>query len=213
YLSESLRHEGQGDAVSQPCCSGIKCENDDFTYQCITCWDRRLFCRLCIVMVHGCSPTHIVQHWNGEYFDRILLRKLGLSYQVGHPLGDICIHPCPAFDHRFTIIDTNGVHDINLNFCNCCHECPLATQLQCMWLFPGTVMEPHTAVTMAALEQFQMLTFMGKLSAYEYYHSLAQLLDNTGTNTPLVCRVPLPYCVLIYLCQDNYEAFICIVHK
>ncbi|KAK0475323.1 hypothetical protein EDD18DRAFT_1367184 [Armillaria luteobubalina] len=50
---------------------------------------------------------------------------------------------------------------------------------------------------MAALEQFQMLMFMGKLSAYEYYHSLAQLSDNTGTNTPL----------------DNYEAFICIVHE
>ncbi|KAK0213555.1 hypothetical protein IW262DRAFT_1301039 [Armillaria fumosa] len=92
----------------------------------------------------------VYTHWNGDYFDKTPLQKLGLRYQ-----------------------------------------------LQRAWLFPGTVMEPCIAVTVAALEQFQMLTFMGKVLAYKYYHSLAQLSDNTGTKTP----------------PDNFEAFICIVRE
>ncbi|KAK0490075.1 hypothetical protein EDD18DRAFT_1358692 [Armillaria luteobubalina] len=61
--------------------------------------------------------------------------------------------------------------------------------------FPATDTEPRTVVTTAALEQFQMLTFMGKISAYEYYHSLVCLTDNTGIKTP----------------SDNFDAFIRVV--
>ncbi|KAK0222069.1 hypothetical protein IW262DRAFT_1232878, partial [Armillaria fumosa] len=102
---------------------------------------------------------------------------------VGHLIGKVCPHPHPAFGDNFTIIDTNGIHNVALDFCSCMHECPLASQLQHAWLFPATGTEPHTAVTTAALEQFQMLTFMGKISAYEYYYSLAQFMDNTNTKT------------------------------
>ncbi|KAG7440686.1 uncharacterized protein BT62DRAFT_842675, partial [Guyanagaster necrorhizus] len=59
------------------------------------------------------------KHWNGDYFDKILLWKLGLCYQVGHLIGDICIHLRPAFGSYIMIIDTNGVHDVALNFCSC----------------------------------------------------------------------------------------------
>ncbi|KAK0470911.1 hypothetical protein IW261DRAFT_1553650 [Armillaria novae-zelandiae] len=197
YLAEILRREGRGDAISQPRCPGIACESGDFFYRCVTCRDARLFCQSCIVTAHLCSPTHIIQHWNGDYFDKIPLQMLGLWYQVGHLIGKACAHPRPAFGSRFMIIDMNGIHNVALDFCHCLRECPLAIQLQRAWLFPGTVLEPRIAVTVAALEQFQMLTFMGKLSAYEYYHSLARLSDNTGTKTPL----------------DNFEAFICIVRE
>ncbi|KAK0430925.1 hypothetical protein EV421DRAFT_1721040, partial [Armillaria borealis] len=52
--------------------------------------------------------------------------------------------------------------------------------------FPATVEIPRTAVTFAALQQFQMLSFMSKISAYEYYHTLARLSDNTGVQLVLV---------------------------
>ncbi|KAK0228031.1 hypothetical protein IW262DRAFT_1455227 [Armillaria fumosa] len=81
FLAESLRREGRGDAISQPHCPGIVCENDGFFYRCLTCRDARLFCQACIVTAHLCSPTHIIQHWNGDYFDKTPLRKLGLQYQ------------------------------------------------------------------------------------------------------------------------------------
>ncbi|KAK0477410.1 hypothetical protein IW261DRAFT_1551980 [Armillaria novae-zelandiae] len=178
YLAESLRHEGRGDALSLT--------SGDCFYRCS-----------CIVTAHLCSPTHIIQHWNSNYFDKIPLWMLGLWYQVGHLVGKACAHPRPAFGSHFMIIDTNSIHNVALDFCHCLREHPLAIQLQCAWLFPGTVLEPHIVVTVAALEQFQMLTFMGKLSAYEYYHSSVRLSDNTGTKTPL----------------DNFEAFICIVRE
>ncbi|KAK0477824.1 hypothetical protein IW261DRAFT_1594300, partial [Armillaria novae-zelandiae] len=177
YVAESLRREGRGDAISQKCCSA--CEDTEFRFCCITCRDARLFCRICIISLHTACPTHIIQSWNGNYFDKVPLHKLGMRYQVGHLTGEACPHPQPAFGNHFTVIDTNGIHDVALNFCNCMRKRPFAMQLQGSWLFPATDTQPRTAVTTAALEQFQMLTFMGKISAYEYYHSLVRLTDNT----------------------------------
>ncbi|KAK0488218.1 hypothetical protein EDD18DRAFT_1335263 [Armillaria luteobubalina] len=150
YVAESLRREGCGDAMSQNCCSAIGCEDKDFPFRCITCRDGRLFCWTCIVSLHEACPTHVIQSWNGNYFDKVPLRQLGMRYQ-----------------------------------------------LQGSWLFPATDIKPRTAVTTMALEQFQMLTFMGKISAYEYYHSLVRLTDNTGIKSP----------------SDNFNAFICMVHE
>ncbi|KAK0466634.1 hypothetical protein IW261DRAFT_1553911 [Armillaria novae-zelandiae] len=195
YLAESMRREGRGDAISQKHCP--RCDRTEINLRCITCRDARLFCQGCMIALHVACPTHVIQHWNGSYFDKIPLRNLGMRYQVRHLIGEICPHPRPAFGNHFTIIDTNGIHDVALDFCSCMREHPLAAQLQRAWLFPATGIEPRTAVTTAALEQFQMLTFMGKISAYEYYYSLARLTDNTNTKTP----------------SDNYDAFIRIVRE
>ncbi|KAK0471979.1 hypothetical protein EDD18DRAFT_1314665 [Armillaria luteobubalina] len=153
YVAESLRREGRGDAISQNSCSA--CEDTDFCFRCITCRDARLFCRICIISLHTACPTHVIQSWNGNYFDKVPLRKLGMRYQVGHLAGE---------GHGF---------------------------------FLATDTQPRTAVTTAALEQFQMLTFMGKISAYEYYHSLVRLTDNTGITAP----------------SDNFDAFIRVVRQ
>ncbi|KAK0481089.1 hypothetical protein EDD18DRAFT_1312229 [Armillaria luteobubalina] len=193
YLAESMRREGRGDTISQKHCPS--CRSTQISLRCITCRDMRLFCPACMVALHAACPTHIIQHWNSAYFDKVPLRTLGMCYQVGHIIGEVCPHPCPAFGDHFTIIDTNGIHDVALDFCNCIRERPLASQLQRAWLFPATGREPRTAVTTAALEQFQMLTFMGKISAYEYYYSLVWLTDNTNTKTP----------------SDNYGVFVRIV--
>ncbi|KAK0500749.1 hypothetical protein EDD18DRAFT_1279950 [Armillaria luteobubalina] len=181
--------------MSQNRCSAIGCEDKDFPFRCVTCQDGRLFCRTCIVSLHEACPTHVIQSWNGNYFDKVPLRQLGMRYQVGHLAGEACPHPRLAFGNHFTIIDTNGIHDVALDFCSCMRKRPFAMQLQGSWLFPATDIEPRTAVTTVALEQFQMLTFMGKISAYEYYHSLVRLTDNTGIKSP----------------SDNFNAFICVV--
>ncbi|KAK0472143.1 hypothetical protein IW261DRAFT_1424536 [Armillaria novae-zelandiae] len=155
YVTESLRREGHGDAMSQR-------------------WK---------TILPAC-PTHIIQCWNGNYFDKVPLCELGLRYQVGHLTGEVCPHPWPAWGNHFTIINMNGIHDVTLDFCSCMQRHPFAMQLQGSWLFPATDTEPCTAITTVALEQFQMLTFMGKISAYEYYHLL-----------------------------DNFDAFICVVQE
>ncbi|KAK0478031.1 hypothetical protein EDD18DRAFT_1322729 [Armillaria luteobubalina] len=186
YVAESLRREGHGDAMSQNRCSAIGCEDKDFPFRCT-----------CIVSLHEAYPTHVIQSWNGNYFDKVPLRQLGMRYQVGHLAGEACPHPQPAFGNHFTIIDTNGIHDVALDFCSCMRKHPFAMQLQGSWLFPATDIELCTTVTTVALEQFQMLTFMGKISAYEYYHSLVRLTDNTGIKSP----------------SDNFNAFIRVVRE
>ncbi|KAK0488128.1 hypothetical protein EDD18DRAFT_1110504 [Armillaria luteobubalina] len=152
-------------------------------------------CEAILPSVHGCIACGMSDTLFSAYFDKVPLRTLGMRYQVGHIIGEVCPHPHPVFGDHFTIIDTNGIHNVALDFCSCICEHPLASQLQRAWLFPMTGREPRTAVTTVALEQFQMLTFMGKISAYEYYYSLVRLTDNTNTKTPL----------------DNYSTFVQIV--
>ncbi len=38
-----------------------------------------------------------------------------------------------------------------------------------------------------------MLSFMSKVSAYEYYYTLARLTDNTGIHNPLVRHEPFQH--------------------
>ncbi|KAK0482876.1 hypothetical protein EDD18DRAFT_1084606 [Armillaria luteobubalina] len=186
YIAESLRREGHGDAILQSHCAALGCEDTDCTFHCITCRDGRLFCHSCIVSLHVACLTHVIQHWNSNYFDKVPLCELGLQYQVGHLASEVCPYPRAAFGNCFTIIDTNGIHDVALNFCSCMQKRSFALQLHGSWLFPAMDTEPHTAVTTATLEQFRMLTFIGKISAYEYYHSLVCLMNNTGVMAPSV---------------------------
>ncbi|KAK0477741.1 hypothetical protein EDD18DRAFT_1312696 [Armillaria luteobubalina] len=179
YIAESLRREGHGDAISQTHCSVLGCDDTDCHFCCITCRDGRLFCSVCIVSLHS---------WNGNYFNKVLLHELGLRYQVGHLTGEVCPHPQPAFGNCFTIIDTNSDEPLG-------SKRPFALQLQSSWLFPAADTKPRTTITTAALEQFQMLTFMGKISAYKCYHSLVHLTNNTGITAPL----------------DNFDVFIHVV--
>jgi hypothetical protein len=40
--------------------------------------------------------------------------------------------------------------------------------------------DPRTAATFCILRQFHILSFKSKVSAYEFYHSLVHLTNNTG---------------------------------
>ncbi|KAF8958691.1 hypothetical protein BDZ97DRAFT_1923452 [Flammula alnicola] len=58
-------------------------------------------------------------------------------------------------------------------------------------------MDPRTAATFRVLETFQMLSFTSKISAFEYYCSLARRTDNTGVSVP----------------PDHYHAFLRAIRK
>ncbi|KDR67025.1 hypothetical protein GALMADRAFT_106020 [Galerina marginata CBS 339.88] len=81
-------------------------------------------------------------------------------------------------------MDTTGLHEIALDFCNCEHRQPQFIQLLRFGWFPATVGFPHTASTLRLLKFFQMLSFESKASAYEFYQTLSRLTDNTGTKIP-----------------------------
>ena len=118
---------------------------------------------------------------------RIPLKSLGLHIWLGHPAGQSCIRPVPACTNDdFFVIDTNGVHEIGLDFCGC--ETAQSRMKQLLWarLYPATVRDPHTVATFRVLQQFHILSFKSKTSAYEYYSALVQLSDNTGIEKPWV---------------------------
>ncbi len=45
------------------------------------------------------------------------LAELGLNFQLGHKLGTPC--PSPAIITKFVIIDVDGIHTVNMAFCDC----------------------------------------------------------------------------------------------
>lgn len=110
---------------------------------------------------------------------------MGLIVQLGHPHGEACAYPCPS-GRQVVVVDIEGIHKVNVWFCGCHRARPLYVQMLCARWFPATVELPRTAVTFAVLQHFQMMTFMSKVSGYEYYHSLVRLTDNTGVQPPPV---------------------------
>jgi hypothetical protein len=111
---------------------------------------------------------------------------------LGHTDGP-CLLPCQAFNDDFTIIDSDGIHEVALDYCGCQLALPKTIQLLCSRLFPSTVIDLKTAATFRVLETFQMLSFTSKVSGYEYYRSLARRTDNTGT---LLIPVRFINCIL-----------------
>lgn len=55
-----------------------------------------------------------------------------------------------------------------------------------MCLFPATTVYPKTAATFQLLHYFQLLSFMLKVSAFEYYQTIVYITDNTDTLDLLV---------------------------
>ncbi|KAF8797648.1 hypothetical protein BYT27DRAFT_7228903 [Phlegmacium glaucopus] len=154
-------------------------------FWCRDCQDLRLYCLDCICIYHPSKPFHHIQAWNGIHFKRVSLKTLGLRIQLGHADGSSCPHPNNTFNNDFTIIDSDGIHKVSLNYCSCPQSPLKPVQLLRAHLFPSTVTDPRTAAMFCVLETFQMLTFTLKVS---YYQLLVRQTDNTGTSPPPIVR-------------------------
>ncbi|KAG1722323.1 uncharacterized protein EDB91DRAFT_1256137 [Suillus paluster] len=55
----------------------------------------------------------------GHFFQRIMLKKLGVQIQLGHNPGERCYNPRPSAGDNFVVIGLNGVHEVALDFCGC----------------------------------------------------------------------------------------------
>ncbi|KAG1821349.1 hypothetical protein EV424DRAFT_1511830 [Suillus variegatus] len=176
YLDELIRFEGRG-RVHHVCHA---CGDSDAPYRCEDCFSVNLFCCSCIITLHHNVPLHRVKRWQDRYFHSTTLKQLGLRIQLGDHTEQLCRNPKPARDNDFVIIDVHGIHEVALDFCDCANASSHYRQLLRRRLFPATSTEPRTAATFAVLEHFHLLSFESKVSAYEFYHSLARRSDNTG---------------------------------
>ncbi|KAF7969882.1 hypothetical protein HWV62_25675 [Athelia sp. TMB] len=176
FLLELLRRDGRGDSGHR--CS---CNKADGVVRCTDCYGSVMVCQSCIVETHHVNPFHRIEIWRENHFEKTTLKDMGLTLQLGHPLGTHCINPKPAAGESFIVLDINGIHNVTLAFCGCATALADTTQLLRAGLYPATTLAPETAATINALEYFHILTFESKTSAFEFHNTLARLTDNTGT--------------------------------
>jgi hypothetical protein len=126
----------------------------------------------------------VLQMWNGLFFQRSSLRDLGLRVTLGHAPGRFC--PTKEEGHKnFVVIDRNGIHNVNVDFCRC-SDVPHRNQLLRIGWWPATPLEPQTCATMSVLRHFHQLNLQGKTTGYSFYRTLEHETDNTGLNSPPV---------------------------
>lgn len=135
------------------------------------------------------DTTNTLQEWTGAFFGKTTLRNLGQKVQLGHQPGDTCTSPQRS-TRLFTILHTNGVHQVDVSFCGCNLAAVHGDRVQqLLWrrLFPATSTDPQSGSTFALLEHAHVLSVQSKLSLYDYYMSLEILTDATGASTVKVC--------------------------
>ncbi|KAK7435289.1 hypothetical protein VKT23_019734 [Stygiomarasmius scandens] len=184
YLSELLRLEGRGDVSRDRCpLCRHECDDDDDeeapVYRCMDCFGQDLICRSCCILRHQWNPLHIIEKWNGFFFDQVSLRELGLIVYLGpHKPGDICNQP--RIINYFTVIHVNGLHDIRVAYCNCdkFRAGEWRQQLLRRCWFPATHTDPRTCATFDVLNHFHVMTLQGKVTTYDYYNGLEKLRNN-----------------------------------
>ncbi|KAJ6471046.1 hypothetical protein C8R45DRAFT_1104734 [Mycena sanguinolenta] len=186
YVEESLRRKGRGLLKTHARCASSRVVDPTHPHanhechgvaewRCVdqVCLGELMFCSACIVATHMHHPTHFVEKWVSDHFvrKRNWLQLLGLRVQLGLPPGIICPY-CQAAAHDFVLFDVTGVHELNVDFCDCQtgadNESPrLERQIQllraCWW--PATITAPNTCATFTILRLFQKLNCLGKLSA------------------------------------------------
>ncbi|KAF9496309.1 hypothetical protein BDN71DRAFT_1505821 [Pleurotus eryngii] len=181
FIAEFLRLEVPEEGLAS--CSTLECTSAGL-FWCPQCSDIRLFCQTCIVERHKASPFHVVEIWNFQFFAHCSLQSLGLSIQLGHPLGVSCLNPTRAYEKGFTVITSHGIVTTTLRFCDCAEAVSRPAQLLRARLFPAMTINPHTAATFEVLHLFQLLTFGSKVLGFEFYTALVRLTDNLGESQP-----------------------------
>ncbi|KAG1818253.1 hypothetical protein EV424DRAFT_1324062 [Suillus variegatus] len=175
FLDETLRLEGRGTPETL-CCCGLAAPR----FRCRDCFGTQMLCHECILRSHTRNPLHRIDMWNDSFFQPTTLKKMGLHVQLGHTPGERCYNPHPSSGDDFVVIDVHGVHGIALDFCGCASAQIRYKQLLRTRWYPATTSDPRTAATFTLMEHFHLLSFESKVSAYEFYHSLARQNNNAG---------------------------------
>ncbi|KAJ7694277.1 hypothetical protein B0H14DRAFT_3044225 [Mycena olivaceomarginata] len=177
YLRVLITREGTMGGVGLCSCGEAEAE-----YRCNECHGMQMFCRACIVEAHRRRPLCRIEAWNGRFFERRELRKLGLRVQLGHADNQ----PCPRAHRgreKFVVIAPNGFHHVAVDFCQCrlSNSTHRWEQLLLYGWFPSTPDNPQSAVTISALKLFHAVSLQGKTTAYHFFNALVKITDNTGS--------------------------------
>ncbi|KAF8995608.1 hypothetical protein BDZ89DRAFT_971636 [Hymenopellis radicata] len=134
----------------------VQCEE---LFHCLSC-GAFLECRMCCLKRH--EPQLLMaclQVWRDATWQTISLREIGLVYQLGHQ-GARC--PVPdATPHIMTVMHVNGVHQVEMRYCDCTSSLSdgehRRQQLLRSGLYPATPRYPDTCVTIDILNLYRRL--------------------------------------------------------
>lgn len=183
-------------------------------FKCKDCNHIGLYCQSCVLSEHQTRPFHNILQWNGDVFMAKTLFELGFVWNIGHGSTN-----CRKADgtsgnpQKVTIIDINGVHEVNILWCGCRPSRYMSRnshmeQLLENELFPATPQRIRTVFTFRAMKQFHLLHLQGKMNAWEWCATIIRLTDNvlpgTLTVSPAPCTCPLS----IDLIQSFYNVFL-----
>lgn len=157
----------------QSCVSSACCSNMNMKY-CIGSW--YVFRNLKYTHCWLCGSN--LKAWQGGFWERVQLSQLGLLVRLGHKGA-----ACPS-KHRLrsiTVVDINGVHNVNIAFCGC-HVYMQKPHIdhahirQLGWLLSPTS-EPGFAMTNRCIKLFDSLTLRTSMTLQNFVHSLASFVD------------------------------------
>ncbi|KAJ7239435.1 hypothetical protein C8J57DRAFT_1564870, partial [Mycena rebaudengoi] len=190
FVKEVVRLSGRGGYRRQQACDECATPDVPAIHRCKDCFTDALFCSGCIVALHVDNPFHWIESWDGFQFVDKTLNNLGLRIQLGHgpqrqmPQRYGSVGGEKAAKKTFCVVDSNGVHEVGVDFCICQSAQDADIQLLRARLYPTTSAQPSSAATIRILRKFHISSFESKCSAFEFYNGLARETDNTGTFQP-----------------------------
>ena len=150
--------------------------------RCLECSSLPLQCTQCICLSHRHQPFHWVERWEGTYFVRTDLERLGFELCLGHD-GQRCRNIATNRESTaMTIVHHNGIHKVRVAWCDCPTAEDHVSQLMLNGLFPATLTNPQTAFSFAMLNQAHLHILQSKKSAYDYIWAIRRLTNNVFTS-------------------------------
>jgi hypothetical protein len=138
-----------------------------------------------------------------------------LRFQIGHPRGINCpfVHLTPP-KNGFVVLDNNGIHVIDIDFCSCPNSPSDVAQLLNIGWYPATFKNPSTAATLGLLRRFHTLNLQAQVPAYDFYNSLVLLTNGSGLKTiPVRCDVDLQAIQPLTIRQNRLPQFMHMVRE
>lgn len=195
----------------------MRCQSQQGCFRCKECFSQALLCRSCCFVTHRNMPLHHIEKWTGQFFDATSLNKEGFILFLGHggepcpanhmegggqesqaqdsdeedeeEEGDE--EPLTGWEKQdkrcLVIVDTSGVHQLHISWCQCKTAAEPHVQLLRSRFFPASIKRPSTAFTFSLLDYFHIDSVECKTSASSFFSKLRRLTNASSPHSVPVC--------------------------
>ena len=150
-------------------------------------------------VTHYFNSLHWIEQWTGTFFEAAWLQDVDLKLHLGHggtpcPVGienedednskteddegeDDNNHSdpfpyIPLRHGRCLVVDTSGIHELLIVYCQCDGAEEKDIQLLRLRLWPASFIQIKTVFTFALLSDFRLENLAAKTIAYHYFQKL-----------------------------------------